>query len=137
MSWFIDIIDKPKLVIEEPENNIQPITDFKDEKTRKVSEYATKKKVRYNNLCAPMQKAFAAGFITFLLPCPLIPTLLSYLKSPTLLLSYSLMSNLLFYLLMPSLLSCLLMPNLLSCFPMPGLLSFLVLALLSPSIPLP
>ncbi len=74
---FVDVTDKPELAIKEPESNIGPITDSEDEKTRKVSERAAKRKARRDNLNAPMRKALAAGSAAFLLSCPPMPGLLS------------------------------------------------------------
>ena len=110
---FVDVTDKRELAIEPKENN-QPIIDSEDEITRKRLKLAIKRKVRRNNLCTPVQQAFAAGSIT---------SLLSHLHVP----------NSLSCPLMPALLS----PTMLafSCLPVPTLLSPPLLTLSSPLMP--
>lgn len=151
--WFINVTDKPELVIE-PEDDSQLIIDSEDKKARKEFERAVKKKLRHHNLGTHVWQAFAAGSAALLLSdllmltllfCPSIPALLSCLGSPIplssclpvpALLSRLLVYALLSHLLMLALLSRLFMPALLSCPLVPALLSLCpVLALLSPLVP--
>ena len=124
---FVDVTDKPKLVIE-PEDNGQPITDSKDEKVRKELERTAKKKARRNNLYTLVRQALATGFAALLLSgpallsCLFVLVLLSCPRLPTL--SWSCLS-------MPAMSSRPPVPALSSYLPMPALLSPLILALLS------
>ena len=68
MLWFINGTDNSDLMIE-PVDNVQPITDSKDEKVRKQNKRAAKKKARLNNICILMQ-ALAGGSAVLLLSCP-------------------------------------------------------------------
>ncbi len=70
-------------MIEEPEGNGQPITDSEDEKARKVSERAAKRKVYHDNFRAPVRKALAAGSAAPSLLCPPVPAPSSRPGSPT------------------------------------------------------
>ena len=51
---FVNVTDKLELTIE-PEDDDQPIMDYKDEMTRKWLKRAAKKKPRCDNLCAHMR----------------------------------------------------------------------------------
>lgn len=124
--WFVDVTDKPELVIK-PEDNGQLITNSEDKKMRKGLEYTAKRKVRRNNLHILVRQALATSFAAPLLSSS---TLLSYLSVPALsscprlpipLLSCPLVLTLLSYPLMLALLSCLFIL---------ALSSFLVLILL-------
>lgn len=76
--WFVDITDKSESAIEfKPDDNSQPITDSKNEKTKKRFKHVVKRKAWRNNLHTPVQ-APTTGSTAFLF---------SYYKSPTPLLS--------------------------------------------------
>ncbi len=79
---FVNVTDKPELAIEEPEGNVEPIMDPEDEKARNVSERAAKKKVRRDNLRAPVRKALATDSAAPSSSCPLVPGLSSGLPMP-------------------------------------------------------
>lgn len=88
---FIDITDNLKLTIKLVDN-IQPITDSKNEKVRKQNKRAAKIKAQFDNLCTPIWDlaADSATLLSFCLisfSCLGLPAfLLSCLKSPTCLL---------------------------------------------------
>ena len=149
---FVNVTNKLELAIG-PEDNGQPITNSKDEKVRKKLECVAKRKTQRNNLYTPMQQAFNASSVAFLLSGL---ALLSYLLGfallfcfglSTLLFSCSSMPILSFCLESPTpLLSCLLISVVLSCLGLPTLSSSYlpvpvlsscppVLALSSPLVP--
>ncbi len=133
---FVDISDKLELEIEEPEDNIQPITDSENKKARKGSEHAAMRKARRDNLGAPVWKALATGSATLSSPRPPMPALSS--RSPISgLSSRPPAPGSLSCLPLPSLSSRLLMPGLSSSPPVPGLLSLPIPASLSPPVPAP
>ncbi len=104
--YFVDVTDKLELVIEEDEDNGQPIIDYEDKKVRKVLERTAKRKTQRNNLCALVWKALAAGSAASLLPRSPVFVLSSCPGSPTLLPSHPLELALLFRLPMPALSFC-------------------------------
>ena len=50
-----------------PEDNDQPITDFKDKKIKKKLKCVAKRKTQYNTLCISIWQTLAAGSTAFLL----------------------------------------------------------------------
>ncbi len=134
---FVDVTDKRELAIKEPESDVQPITDSEDEKARKVSECAAKRKARCDNLCALMKKILAAGSATPSSPCLSMPALLSCSGSPTPSPSRLPMPGLSSRLPVPGLLSCSLVLSLSSRLPMLGLSSRPLMLGLSSGPPVP
>lgn len=136
VPWFVHVTDKSMLAIEELKCDIEPITELENEKVKKMSEHAAKRKARRNNLYVFVLKALAASFTALLLPCPPMLTVLSCYGSLTLMLYYSSIPSLSSYCLVLNLSSCLLFPGL-SFFRVSTLLSFFILAPSSSSMPAP
>ena len=67
--WFINVTDNLDLIIELVDN-VQSITNSKDEEMRKQNKHTAKKKARLDNRCIFMQAA-PTGFPVFLSSCPI------------------------------------------------------------------